>query len=211
MADTKKGKPMPELVRFDDLAHYPHAHEFVGAEHNDVSFSVVIVHSQPGVGPNLHRHPKCGGVRRGDRPGHLPDRRRDRRRGRRSCRPGPIRQAWPGCYQPSRSAPMPRRHRMAGWSRSPGGAWAAGRSAHSAHRKRPPVLPKGPGVSFSGPSVDGREVVLVDPLRGLLPDPGALDIGGPEVEPGVDAAIDRVVDHAREPRVAPGGSLDRGR
>jgi mannose-6-phosphate isomerase-like protein (cupin superfamily) len=48
---------MAELVRFDDLAHSPHAHEFVGAEHSDVPFSVILVHSRPGVGPKLHRHP----------------------------------------------------------------------------------------------------------------------------------------------------------
>lgn len=48
---------MAELVRFDDLAHGPHAHEFVGADHGDVPFSVILVHSRPGVGPKLHRHP----------------------------------------------------------------------------------------------------------------------------------------------------------
>lgn len=47
---------MAELVRFDDLAQCPHDHEFVGAEHGDVPFSVILVHSQPGVGPKLHRH-----------------------------------------------------------------------------------------------------------------------------------------------------------
>lgn len=45
------------IVDFDDLAHTEHAHEFVGAEHGDVPFSIILVHSRPGVGPKLHRHP----------------------------------------------------------------------------------------------------------------------------------------------------------
>ena len=59
----RKGDPLTgdhetgSIVAFDDLAHTEHAHEFVGAEHGDVPFSVILVHSQPGVGPKLHRHP----------------------------------------------------------------------------------------------------------------------------------------------------------
>jgi mannose-6-phosphate isomerase-like protein (cupin superfamily) len=45
------------IVPFDDLEHSEHSHEFVGAEHGDVPFSVILVHSAPGVGPKLHRHP----------------------------------------------------------------------------------------------------------------------------------------------------------
>lgn len=45
------------VIDFDDLEHSRHAHEFVGAEHGDVPFSVILVHSEPGVGPKLHRHP----------------------------------------------------------------------------------------------------------------------------------------------------------
>ena len=45
------------IIDLDDLDHTEHAHEFVGAEHGDVPFSVILVHSQPGVGPKLHRHP----------------------------------------------------------------------------------------------------------------------------------------------------------
>ena len=41
----------------DALEHTAHSHEFVGAEHGDVPFSVILVHSKPGVGPKLHRHP----------------------------------------------------------------------------------------------------------------------------------------------------------
>ena len=48
---------MPELISFDDLPHESHSHEFVGADHQDVPFSVILVHSRPGMGPRLHRHP----------------------------------------------------------------------------------------------------------------------------------------------------------
>jgi mannose-6-phosphate isomerase-like protein (cupin superfamily) len=45
------------VLPLDDLPHTDHAHEFVGAEYGDVPFSVILVHSAPGVGPRLHRHP----------------------------------------------------------------------------------------------------------------------------------------------------------
>lgn len=45
------------VVPMDELEHTEHAHELVGADHGDVPFSVILVHSQPGVGPKLHRHP----------------------------------------------------------------------------------------------------------------------------------------------------------
>jgi quercetin dioxygenase-like cupin family protein len=45
------------IVAFDDLEHTRHAHEFVGADHGSVPFSIILVHSLPGVGPKLHRHP----------------------------------------------------------------------------------------------------------------------------------------------------------
>jgi mannose-6-phosphate isomerase-like protein (cupin superfamily) len=45
------------VLGLDALEHTDHSHEFVGAEHGDVPFSVILVHSQPGVGPKLHRHP----------------------------------------------------------------------------------------------------------------------------------------------------------
>jgi len=44
------------IVPFDALDHTEHAHELVGAEHG-APFSVILVHSQPGVGPRVHRHP----------------------------------------------------------------------------------------------------------------------------------------------------------
>jgi quercetin dioxygenase-like cupin family protein len=48
---------MSRVVEFDDLPRTAHAHEFVGAEHGDVPFSIILVHSAPGTGPRLHRHP----------------------------------------------------------------------------------------------------------------------------------------------------------
>ena len=55
MVDTDR--PTGSIVPFDDLEHSEHSHEFVGAEHGEVPFSVILVHSRPGVGPKLHRHP----------------------------------------------------------------------------------------------------------------------------------------------------------
>ena len=48
---------MGTIIDFDDLSPSLHSHEFVGAEHGDLPFSVILVHSRPGVGPKLHRHP----------------------------------------------------------------------------------------------------------------------------------------------------------
>jgi mannose-6-phosphate isomerase-like protein (cupin superfamily) len=48
---------MGSIIAFDDLEHTDHAHEFVGAEHSDVPFSIIVVHALPGAGPKLHRHP----------------------------------------------------------------------------------------------------------------------------------------------------------
>jgi mannose-6-phosphate isomerase-like protein (cupin superfamily) len=48
---------MAKLISVDDLPHGPHSHEFVGADHENAPFSVILVHSEPGVGPRLHRHP----------------------------------------------------------------------------------------------------------------------------------------------------------
>jgi mannose-6-phosphate isomerase-like protein (cupin superfamily) len=47
----------PAIIELDDLEHTEHSHEFVGAEHLDVPFSIILVHSLPGIGPKLHRHP----------------------------------------------------------------------------------------------------------------------------------------------------------
>ena len=46
------------MIPFDDLEHTAHAHEVEGAALGpDVGFSVIVVHSAPGVGPRVHRHP----------------------------------------------------------------------------------------------------------------------------------------------------------
>ena len=45
------------VMRFEDLPSTEHAHEFVGAEHGDVPFSIILVNAAPGAGPRLHRHP----------------------------------------------------------------------------------------------------------------------------------------------------------
>jgi mannose-6-phosphate isomerase-like protein (cupin superfamily) len=48
---------MARIIKLDDLPHERHSHEFVGDDYGDVPFSVILVHSRPGVGPKLHRHP----------------------------------------------------------------------------------------------------------------------------------------------------------
>src|SRR6185369_3951543 len=70
--------------------------------------------------------------------------------------------------------------------------------------QRPPARSNGPGVLIRITSVDGPEEVLVHPLGGLLADPRAVDVGGPEVEAGEDPAVDRVADVVREPIVVAG-------
>jgi mannose-6-phosphate isomerase-like protein (cupin superfamily) len=57
MTVTDHDEPHGTIVDFETLEHSRHSHEFVGAEHGDVPFSVILVHSRPGVGPKLHRHP----------------------------------------------------------------------------------------------------------------------------------------------------------
>jgi mannose-6-phosphate isomerase-like protein (cupin superfamily) len=47
---------MAKIIDFGDLPHSPQSHEFVGADHEDVPFSVILVHAPPGAGPRLHRH-----------------------------------------------------------------------------------------------------------------------------------------------------------
>jgi mannose-6-phosphate isomerase-like protein (cupin superfamily) len=48
---------MCSVIDVDDLPHTEHAHEFVGADHGDVPVSLILVHSAPGAGPAVHRHP----------------------------------------------------------------------------------------------------------------------------------------------------------
>ncbi|MEA2547652.1 MAG: hypothetical protein QOE42_250 [Chloroflexota bacterium] len=55
---TEQGPaPRGVVLALDELEHTEHSHELVGADHGDVPFSVILVHSRPGVGPKLHRHP----------------------------------------------------------------------------------------------------------------------------------------------------------
>lgn len=44
------------ILRLDQLDHAEHSDELIGADH-DLPFSVILVHSRPGVGPKVHRHP----------------------------------------------------------------------------------------------------------------------------------------------------------
>jgi mannose-6-phosphate isomerase-like protein (cupin superfamily) len=54
---TDQHDTTPAIIAFDDLEPSQHSHEFVGADHGDVPFSIILVHSAPGDEPNLHRHP----------------------------------------------------------------------------------------------------------------------------------------------------------
>jgi quercetin dioxygenase-like cupin family protein len=54
---TYPDRPTGSIVSLDDLDHSRQSHEFVGDEHGNVPFSIILVHSEPGVGPKLHRHP----------------------------------------------------------------------------------------------------------------------------------------------------------
>lgn len=45
------------ILPFAQLDQTPHAEELVGADHGDVPFSLILVHSPPGAGPKVHRHP----------------------------------------------------------------------------------------------------------------------------------------------------------
>src|SRR3954453_17051214 len=47
---------MSPVIDIDDLSSGANSHQFTGAEH-DVPVSMFLVHSQPGNGPSLHRHP----------------------------------------------------------------------------------------------------------------------------------------------------------
>jgi mannose-6-phosphate isomerase-like protein (cupin superfamily) len=44
------------LIDRDQLSHTPHSHELIGNEH-ELPISLILVHSGPGTGPAMHRHP----------------------------------------------------------------------------------------------------------------------------------------------------------
>ncbi len=48
---------MSPRIELNDLPHGENSHSFVGADHGDVPVSFILVHSPPGAGPELHRHP----------------------------------------------------------------------------------------------------------------------------------------------------------
>lgn len=45
------------VIPYQELAPTRNSHEFVGADHGDVPFSVILVHTGPGGGPRVHQHP----------------------------------------------------------------------------------------------------------------------------------------------------------
>jgi mannose-6-phosphate isomerase-like protein (cupin superfamily) len=45
------------LIEVNELPGTANAHSFVGADHGGVPVSLIFVHSAPGAGPELHRHP----------------------------------------------------------------------------------------------------------------------------------------------------------
>ena len=62
---------MSPVIDIDDLRRGENSHQFIGADH-DVPVSMFLVHSAPGKGPSLHRHPVSGAVHRRGRRGDLP-------------------------------------------------------------------------------------------------------------------------------------------
>jgi hypothetical protein len=48
---------MASVMRFDELPHTEHAHEFVGAEYGDVPFSIILVHAATGSARGSTGHP----------------------------------------------------------------------------------------------------------------------------------------------------------
>jgi quercetin dioxygenase-like cupin family protein len=48
---------MDPIIAMGQLPGSEIAHQFVGADHGNVPVSFFLVHSSPGEGPKLHRHP----------------------------------------------------------------------------------------------------------------------------------------------------------
>jgi mannose-6-phosphate isomerase-like protein (cupin superfamily) len=49
--------PWEVVTPIEALPATEYAHEFVGAEHGDVPFSIILVEAPTGAGPQVHRHP----------------------------------------------------------------------------------------------------------------------------------------------------------
>ena len=47
---------MAHFIDRDQLISTPHSHELIGHDH-DLPISLILVHSPPGAGPAMHRHP----------------------------------------------------------------------------------------------------------------------------------------------------------
>ena len=45
------------IIPFAALDQTKHAQEFVGGDHGDVPFSIILVHAPTGAGPRIHQHP----------------------------------------------------------------------------------------------------------------------------------------------------------
>jgi quercetin dioxygenase-like cupin family protein len=56
VASTEQEATMNSPIDVDGLPHGESSHSFVGADHG-VPVSIILVHSAPGAGPELHRHP----------------------------------------------------------------------------------------------------------------------------------------------------------
>jgi quercetin dioxygenase-like cupin family protein len=57
LARMDSANALGRVVPFDELPHTDRFHEWIGAEHGEVSFSMILIHCAPGEGPKLHRHP----------------------------------------------------------------------------------------------------------------------------------------------------------
>jgi mannose-6-phosphate isomerase-like protein (cupin superfamily) len=54
---ARSGDTVNSPIEIETLPGDDEAHRFVGAEHGDVPVSMFLVHSLPGAGPKLHKHP----------------------------------------------------------------------------------------------------------------------------------------------------------
>jgi quercetin dioxygenase-like cupin family protein len=57
LASAPRTEPPRVSMPLNELPHTSRFHELVGAEHGDVSFSIILIHCAPGEGPRVHTHP----------------------------------------------------------------------------------------------------------------------------------------------------------